>query len=89
MVYNPQVLKDILVCPRCRSKLSFGAESIICTEAECRLHFPVTDGIPVMLIDDASQLGEEEWKERLLQTQDAAEQGGAEGASKGGEASDE
>ena len=50
-----QTLLDLLVCPRCHSaisEVSDGAE-LACAGNECGLIFPVRDGIPVMLIDEA------------------------------------
>lgn len=46
-------LLDVLVCPKCRGPvaLSEDDEALVC-EAD-RLHFPITDGIPVMLIEEA------------------------------------
>jgi len=47
---------NILVCPKCQSKLEFDkkAQELIC--ADDQLAFPVNDGIPVMLIEEARDL---------------------------------
>jgi uncharacterized protein YbaR (Trm112 family) len=52
----PDNLLDILVCPRCRGELEYrpAESSLVC--ATCRLRFPVRDGIPIMLIDQATPL---------------------------------
>ncbi|MES9992215.1 MAG: Trm112 family protein [Candidatus Thiodiazotropha sp.] len=53
-------LLDILVCPLCKGKLIYnkkGAE-LICTHH--RMAFPIRDGIPVMLEDEARKLGADE-----------------------------
>lgn len=56
---DPELL-EILVCPKCKSELvvkraSDGAEqSLEC--AVCRLAYPVEDGIPVMLVEEARQI---------------------------------
>lgn len=49
-------LLAILACPKCKGELEYQpAESrIICHH--CRLSYPVRDGIPIMLIDEASPL---------------------------------
>lgn len=49
------LLKEILVCPNCRGELEEReAESKLrCTQ--CKLLYPVRDGIPVMLIDEAEK----------------------------------
>ncbi len=49
-------LLEILACPKCKEKVSIqqcdDVESLICTQ--CQLAYPVRDGIPVMLIDEAT-----------------------------------
>ncbi|MCW8908739.1 MAG: Trm112 family protein [Sedimenticola sp.] len=53
-------LLDILVCPLCKSKLTYNkkASELIC-KAD-RLAFPIRDGIPVMLEDEARKLPADE-----------------------------
>jgi len=49
-------LLDILVCPKCKGELKYDkkAEELICdTDA---LAYPVRDGIPVMLEEEARSL---------------------------------
>ncbi|MDF1596249.1 MAG: phosphomannomutase/phosphoglucomutase [Acidimicrobiia bacterium] len=48
-------LKAILVCPKCHGDLreDVGASKLECLD--CGLRYPVEDGIPVMLIDEAEQ----------------------------------
>lgn len=49
-------LLDILVCPLCKGKLVLDkpAAELICRADH--LAYPIRDGIPVMLIDEARQL---------------------------------
>lgn len=51
-------LLDILVCPLCRGKLIHKGQELICKFD--RLAFPIRDDIPVMLEDEARQVGLEE-----------------------------
>ncbi|WP_293646907.1 Trm112 family protein [Thiolapillus sp.] len=53
-------LLDILVCPICKGKLVYkkSAEELICKVD--RLAFPIRDGIPVMLEQEARQLPPDE-----------------------------
>lgn len=53
-------LLDILACPICKGKLEFRktSQELICKFD--RLAFPIRDGIPVMLEDEARQLSAEE-----------------------------
>lgn len=49
-------LLEILACPQCKGDVHVNAdESALICEA-CRLAYPVRDGIPVMLIDEAQRL---------------------------------
>jgi len=49
-------LLDILACPKCKGdiKLTEKGDGLICDT--CKLMYPVKDGIPVMLIDEAVQI---------------------------------
>jgi uncharacterized protein len=49
-------LLDILVCPLCKGPLRFlkARQELVCRAD--RLAFPIRDGIPIMLEDDARQL---------------------------------
>lgn len=53
-------LLDILVCPLCKGPLVYlkEAQELVC-KAD-RLAFPIRDGIPVMLEDEARRLAETE-----------------------------
>jgi len=50
-------LVALLVCPKCRAPLRAAAEELVCTGAQCALAYPVRDGIPVLLIDEARATG--------------------------------
>jgi uncharacterized protein YbaR (Trm112 family) len=56
---DPKLL-EILVCPLCKGPLVYRQEAkeLIC-KAD-RLAFPITDGIPVMLEEEARRLAETE-----------------------------
>ncbi len=51
-----QKLLEILICPNCRGEVEYleAEEAIVC-RGECRYSYPVRDGIPVMLIDEATK----------------------------------
>lgn len=57
MTIDPELL-EILACPKCKQpveeKTRGSDELLVCTAPDCRLAYPVRDGIPVMLIDEAS-----------------------------------
>ena len=56
---DPRLL-EILVCPLCKGKLVYrkGADELVCRAD--RLGYPVKDGIPVMLEEEARKLPPEE-----------------------------
>lgn len=50
----PPELLAILVCPKCKGPLEYRiAESALLCHT-CRLRYAVRDGIPIMLIDEAT-----------------------------------
>ncbi len=53
-------LLEILVCPVCKGPLEYHkpAAELVCKP--CRLAYPVRDGIPVMLEDEARQVAADE-----------------------------
>lgn len=44
-------LLEIIVCPACRADLALVGEELVCQG--CGLAYPVRDGIPVLLVDEA------------------------------------
>lgn len=57
-------LASMLVCPNCQGKLKLDQEA---QELQCTfdgLAFPVRDGVPVMLEQEARQMSEEEKLEK-------------------------
>ncbi len=52
----PSDIRELLVCPKCHGDLrdAEGGQALDCPR--CRLRFPVRDGIPVMLLDQASNV---------------------------------
>lgn len=55
-----QKLLDILVCPKCKGDLVLteNADGLICNA--CRLKYEIKDDIPIMLIDEAIPLPDED-----------------------------
>lgn len=51
---DPQ-LKEILVCPNCRGELAEDEAAGKLRCQNCGYAYPVRDGIPVMLIDEAEK----------------------------------
>ena len=55
MTLAPQLLA-ILVCPQCRGELEHRADVPALDCPACALRYPIRDGIPIMLIDEATPL---------------------------------
>jgi len=49
----PQDLLDDLVCPVCRKPLALKDEGQSLKCGECRRVYPIRDGIPIMMVDQA------------------------------------
>lgn len=49
----PEQLLKILVCPKCRGELDYREADAELVCPACRLRYPVRDGIPIMLLDEA------------------------------------
>lgn len=52
----PRQLLEILVCPKCRGELDYREAESELRCGQCKLRYPVRDGIPIMLIDEATPL---------------------------------
>lgn len=51
-----KALLDILACPNCKGSLIYrkAEQELVCPG--CRVAYPIRDGIPVMLTDEAREL---------------------------------
>ncbi|WP_029148394.1 Trm112 family protein [Methylophilus sp. 5] len=59
---NPKLL-EILVCPVTKGPLVYDKQKQELISKNARLAYPVRDGIPVMLEDEARRLDEQEYSE--------------------------
>ncbi|HWU66416.1 MAG TPA: Trm112 family protein [Methylophilus sp.] len=59
---NPKLL-EILVCPVTKGPLVYDKQKQELVSKAARLAYPVRDGIPVMLEDEARRLDEHEYSE--------------------------
>jgi hypothetical protein len=50
-------LLDILACPNCRGDVEYREQEQVIVCLSCGYRYPVRDGIPVMLIDEAEKPG--------------------------------
>ena len=56
---DPRLL-EILVCPMTKTRLDYDSEKQELISRAARLAYPIRDGIPIMLADEARELGENE-----------------------------
>ena len=62
-----QDLFDLLVCPESRRPLKFVGGRLISTCPQGRRAYRVDAGIPVMLLEESTVLGEAEWQALMAQ----------------------
>ncbi|MBT0665556.1 Trm112 family protein [Geobacter pelophilus] len=55
MALSPELI-SILVCPQCKGKLDMEPNETAFLCSACRLRYPVREGIPVMLVDEAEKI---------------------------------
>jgi len=55
MTFDPKML-EALVCPQSQAQLSYDAAKQELVSKPANLAYPIRDGIPVMLIDEARTL---------------------------------
>lgn len=56
---DPKLL-EVLVCPQTRTPLRYDRVKQELISERARLAYPVRDGVPIMLIDEARELGADE-----------------------------
>ena len=56
---DPRLL-ELLVCPMTKTRLDYDREKQELISRAARLAYPIRDGIPIMLADEARELGENE-----------------------------
>lgn len=52
----PKELLDLLVCPVDKAKVNLRGSRLVCEK--CRRGYPIREGIPIMLEDEAEIVGE-------------------------------
>lgn len=60
-VIDPKFLQ-ILRCPVSRKALLEQGEWLVSTDADTRLRYPIRDGIPVLLEEEAEKMTEADWQ---------------------------
>jgi len=60
-----QQLLSIMVCPVSHATLREVGDWLVSTDPETRLRYPVRDGIPVMLAEEAEELTPQDWEQAM------------------------
>jgi len=58
---DPKLL-ELLVCPLTKSPLRYDAAKMELISDQAQLAYPIRDGVPIMLVDEARSLDEEKSK---------------------------
>ena len=56
---DPKLL-ELLVCPQTHTPLEYDAEKNELISRAAKLAYPIRDGIPIMLVEEARELSEDE-----------------------------
>jgi len=62
MVFNFEKSRDYIVCPKCHADLVLDGESLVCTNPDVRLLYPILEDIPQLLAEEAKQLSPDAWQ---------------------------
>ncbi len=65
---------DILVCPKTKAPLVQSGDWLYSTDRVTRLRYPIRDGIPIMLIDEAETVSNEDF-DRVVSAAPKAKEG--------------
>ena len=50
-----KALLEILACPACKQDVRLENDRIVCRNQRCGLRYPIRDGIPIMLTEEAEK----------------------------------
>ncbi|MDP7062431.1 MAG: hypothetical protein QF489_05785 [Planctomycetota bacterium] len=71
LAFDPAILLPKLRCPVSHQPLKLIAEEcLVSTDAETRLRYPIVDGIPVLLEEEATALSESDWQSLIDRADD-------------------
>lgn len=63
MSFDFEKSRSYLVCPKCHSGLVQDGDALVCTNPDVRLRYPILEGIPRLLVDEADELTPDVWQD--------------------------
>ncbi len=67
MPFDFAAVQNLVRCPRSRSELVPDGDGLVSVDPNCRLKYAVRDDIPIMLVDEATELSMEAWQSVMRQ----------------------
>ena len=61
MTFDLESALPLVVCPRSHAPLVHEAGTLVSTDPETRLRYEIRDGIPILLVDEASEVPVDQW----------------------------
>ena len=55
MIISKKLL-EIIACPKCRGELKLSEDGNFLICENCKIKYPIEDGIPILLVDEAQPL---------------------------------
>lgn len=61
MTFDYEKVQGILVCPKCKGDLVHDGDTLVCLNPNTRWSYPIVDGIPRLLVEEAEALSTDAW----------------------------
>ena len=62
MAFNFEKSRSYLVCPKCHADLVMDGDSLVCTNPDVRLRYPILEDIPRLLVEESEELSPDAWR---------------------------
>ena len=59
--FKYEAVKDLICCPKSHARLACNGDALVSCDPETRLSYPIVDGFPILLVEEATVLPLEEW----------------------------